>query len=253
MTNSAQQVAFITGGSRGLGAAIARRLASAGALVVINFVEREDAAALVKQDIEAAGGKAVLLRADVCDRQALESAWLNLRAASGIGPVTTLVHSAGAALQPAAFLASDWNAFARHFDVAVQGAFNASQLFLPEMVAAKSGTITLISSAAGSGVPPAQWSPYVTAKAALLGLMRSLAVEFGPHGVRVNAISPGLIPTDLTAFIPDRMKQMSAMQVPLKRLASVDDIAAAVAHLVSSEASFITGVNLPVAGGSVMP
>ena len=253
MTDSAGKVAFITGGSRGLGAAIARRRAAPDVVVVINYVERDDAAAAVAREIDAAGGKALTLRADVSDRASLEREWLRLQTETGIGAVTCLVHSAGASLQPAAFLSTEWTAFAAQFDVAIRGAFNASQLFLPAMVARKQGTITLISSAAATAAPPSQWSPYVTAKAAMLGLMRSLAVEFGPHGIRVNAITPGLIPTDLTAFIPDRSKQVAAMQVPLRRLATVEDVASAVAYLVSNDAAFVTGVNLPVAGGSVMP
>lgn len=253
MNSAGESVVFVTGGSRGLGAAISRTLGVPGTTVVINHVERDDAASAVARDVEDAGGRAAVLRADVCDRQALDLAWATLQAQTGIGDVTALVHSAGARLKPTPFLDSDWDLFARHLDVGVRGAYNTCQMFLPGMVARKSGAVVLLASAAAAGVPPSQWSPYVTAKAAMVGLMRALAVEYGPHGIRVNAVSPGLVATELTDFIPDRSKQMAAMQNPLRRLATVDDVAQAVRYLISPGASCLTGVVVPVAGGSVMP
>lgn len=253
MTGLTGRVALVTGGNRGIGAAISKKLGRAGATVIISFLQHDDSAAVIAGEVEAAGGKAVLLKADLSDSTALSEAWTRAQAEGGLETPSILVHGAGSPLQPSPFLDASWDAFARHWAVAVGGAFNVSRLCLPGMVARKRGSIVFLSSAAAHGTPPPQWSGYVTAKSGLLGLMRSLAIEFGPHGVRVNAVSPGMVPTDFTAFVPDRMKQMAAMQTPLKRLATVEDVAATVAFLVSDEAAFVTGAIVPVAGGAVMP
>ncbi len=250
MSEHTNRVALVTGASRGLGAAIARVLARAGSTVAINYVANDEAAAAVAREIEVAGGRAVLLRADVRDAEAITAGVHRIEAETG--PITVMVHNAGALLQPAKFVDVPWEDFQQHFDVCVRGAVNCCRACLPGMSERRQGAIVLIASAAAQAVPPPQWSSYVTAKAAVLGLTRSLAAELGPLGIRVNAVSPGMVPTDLTAFIPDRMKQVLAQQSPLRRLASVDDAAAAVAYLVSEAATYLTGVALPVTGGTVM-
>jgi 3-oxoacyl-[acyl-carrier protein] reductase len=251
MSERTNHVALVTGASRGLGAAIARSLATAGATVALNYLANDEAAAAVARDIEAAGGRAVLLRADVRDADVITAGVRCIEAETG--PITVLVHNAGARLQPAKFADVPWEDFQRHFDVSVHGAVNCCRACLPGMSERRHGVIVLMASAAVHGVPPTQWSSYVTAKAALVGLTRALAVELGPLGIRVNAVSPSMTPTDLTAFIPDRMKQMLAQQAPLRRLARAEDVAAAVAYLVSDAAAYLSGIALPVSGGTVMP
>jgi 3-oxoacyl-[acyl-carrier protein] reductase len=243
-------VALVTGASRGVGAAIARRLSQEGLTVGVNFLEHEEAAANVVREIEAAGGRALAIRADVRDEEALRVAARYMH--DEVGPITVLVHNAGARLQPAKFADVAWDDFQQHFDVAVRGAVNACRACLPGMAERRHGAVVFVASAAAHAVPPPQWSSYVTAKAALRGLARALAVEYGAFGVRVNSVSPGMVPTELTAFVPDRMKQMIAQQTPLKRLASGEDVAGAVAFLASEAGAYVTGVDLPIAGGTVM-
>lgn len=250
MTAISGRVALVTGASRGLGAAIARSLAQAGAAVAINFRENEDAAAAVAADIRAAGGCAMLARGDVRDGEVVTAAVRRIE--EQLGPIAILVHNAGARLLPARFVDTPWPDFHAHFEVSVGGAVNCCRACIPGMSERRQGAVVFVASAAAHGVPPQQWSSYVTAKAALLGLMRSLAVELGPAGVRVNAISPGMVPTDLTAFVPDRMKQVIAQQAPLRRLATAEDVGKAVVFLASDAAAYINGVALPLAGGTVM-
>lgn len=244
------RVALVTGASRGLGAAIAAELGAAGATVVVNYFTSGPAASQVVQRIEEAGGRALPLCCDVRDADAIAAAVQRISAE--VGPITVLVHNAGASLQPAKLADVPWQDFQTHFDVGVRGAVNCVRACLPSMSAAGRGAIVLVASAAAHGVPPPQWSSYVTAKAAVLGLMRSLAVELGPLGIRVNAVSPGMIPTDLTAFVPDRMKQVIAQQNPLRRLASPAEVSAVVCFLASDSAAYLNGVAVPIAGGTVM-
>jgi 3-oxoacyl-[acyl-carrier protein] reductase len=243
-------VALVTGASRGLGAAIAQRLGREGYVVGVNYLGNQEAASAVVRAIEAADGRAIAVPADVRDRDAVAEAVRRLEAAAG--PVSVLVHNAGARLQPAKFAEVSWEDFQLHFEVAVRGAVNCAHACVPGMAERRAGALVFVGSAAAHGVPPPQWSSYVTAKAALRGLARALAVEYGSTGIRVNIVSPGMVATDLTAFVPDRMKQVIAQQTPLKRLASGDDVAAAVAFLASSAGEFVTGIDVPVAGGSVM-
>lgn len=243
-------VALVTGASRGVGAAIACRLARDGYTVGMNYLGNDAAAATLASEIGAAGGQAVALRADVRDPKAVADAVQRLE--QEVGPVSVLVHNAGAPLQPAKFADVPWDDFQLHFDVTVRGAVNCARVCLPGMAERRHGALVFVGSAATWAVPPSNWSSYVSAKAALRGLARALAVEYGSLGIRVNTVSPGMVATDLTAFVPDRMKQLIAQQTPLKRLARGDDVAAAVAFLVSDAGAFVTGVDLPVAGGGVM-
>lgn len=251
MTILSGRVALVTGGSRGIGAAIAGALANAGATVGINYLARDEEASGVVHAIRSKGGQAMMFRGDVRNREAMTEIVAQIE--RELGAVSILVHNAGAAIQPAKFKETTWDHFGEHFGVAVGGAFNTVQSCLPGMKARKKGAIVFVASAAAHSSPPPKWSAYITAKAALLGLMRSLAVELGPLGVRVNAVSPGLTGTELTAFIPERMKQIVSQQIPLQRLGTPDEIAAAVLFLASDAASFLNGVTIPVAGGSIMP
>ncbi len=244
------RVALVTGASRGLGAGIAAALARAGATIAINYLANDEAAARVVEQIEGFGGRALRSKCDVRDAEAVAAAVERIEAE--VGPLSILVHNAGAAFRPTNFVDTCWDDFQHQFGMNVRGAVNCCRVCLPGMSARRTGAVIFVASSAAHGVPPSQWSSYVTAKAALLGLARSLAVEFAPLGVRINSISPGMSPTDLTAFVPERMKQVIAQQTPLRRLASAEEVGAAVAFLASDAAAYLTGITLPVAGGALM-
>lgn len=245
------RVALITGGARGIGAAIAHALAETGARVIINFINSETAAAELQRSIESSGGQAIALQADVTQPTAV--AQMIERAAQHFGqPIDLLINNAGAAVQARPFSETAWAEMQAHFDVQVRGAFNCVQAVLPAMLAAQSGRIINIGSSYAWNTPPPNLIAYVTAKAALRAFTRALAVELSPKGVCVNLVSPGMTETDLIAAVPERLRKVQAMQTPLRRLATPEDVARTVVFLCSEAADFITGADIPVCGGAVM-
>jgi len=246
-----ERVVLVTGASRGIGAAIALAFGKAGAAVAVNYLNNAGRAQQVCDQIQSVGGRAIAVKADVCDQAAVNAA-ANEAAGSFGKAVDVLVNNAGIEVVPKPFLAMSWQEIERSLDVGVRGAFHCCQTVLPGMVEGKSGRIVNIGSALTRNVPPAQWTAFVMAKAALASLTRSLAVEFGPHGVKVNMVSPGMTETESIAAIPERLRKVQAMQTPLRRLATPEDIAGAVLFLCSEAGEFITGTEVPVCGGAVV-
>lgn len=239
----------MTGGASGLGRAICLRLAQDGAHVVINCRTRSDEAAALAEKIVHGGGVAQIARADVSDPAAVRAMVTEL---GGQGGIQGLVHAASAPLHEGRFVRSEWGMFEQHWRVTVQGAFNLTRAFIEQAEACHPEAIVFLLSSVTVGPPPAEKSAYTTAKYALLGLARSLAVDLAARRIRVNCLSPGFAETSLTAHVDPRLKEIIARAVPLKRLALPEDVAHAAAFLLSPESSYLTGVNLPVAGGSVM-
>jgi 3-oxoacyl-[acyl-carrier protein] reductase len=247
----AERVALVTGGSRGIGAAVVRMLAAAGASVAVNYRNRGDAAAEVCRTVEEQGGRAVAVQADITDPHAVSAAIAQVRQEFG-RPVDVLVNNASLPPAPRPFIEMDWNDIQSMVDVQVRGAFHCCQAVIPGMLEQKSGRIVNIGSVLTRSVPPPQWTAFVLAKSALHSLTRSLASEFGPHGIHVNIVSPGVAETESMAAIPERLRKVQAMQAPLRRLASALDIARTVVFLCSEGGECITGVDIPVCGGSTM-
>jgi 3-oxoacyl-[acyl-carrier protein] reductase len=247
----AERVALVTGSSRGIGAAVATALAEAGARVVINSVRNEAAAAELRRAIEGCGGHALAVQADVAEPDAVARMVEQARRHFG-RPVDVLVNNAGGPVHAKPFLATSWDDLRSHLDVQLRGAFNCCQATLPAMLEAKSGRIVNVGSIYAWNAPPLNLTGYVTAKAALQAFTRALAAEFGPRGVRVNLVSPGMTETDLIGDVPERLRKVQAMQTPLRRLASPEDVARTVLFLCSEAADFITGADIPVCGGVTM-
>jgi len=243
--------ALITGASRGIGAAIARRLAADGRPVIVNYRSMRDAAEAVVDSIDKSGGRAVAIQADVTDPAAIADLVRKSRAELNT-PIGILVNNASPPLPNAGFLESDWRTFEEQYRVQVGGAVLCAREVLPGMVERGFGRIINIGSTASWGSPPANASAYVAAKSALAALTRVLAVDLGPKGVCVNMVSPSMVETDLTAHLPERVRKAVALQAPIRRLATPDDVANVVAMLCSSSAGAVTGVDIPVAGGSAM-
>jgi 3-oxoacyl-[acyl-carrier protein] reductase len=244
----AERVALVTGGSRGIGAAIARSLAQSGARVIINYFKNERAAAELQSQIENAGGNAIAVQADVIERDSIER--LVDQARNHFGkPVDVLINNACGATPAKPFVETEWATIQAHLDTQIRGAFNCIQTVLPAMLEAQSGRIVNIGSIYAWNSPPANLTGYVIAKAALKAFTKSLAVELGPKGIRVNMVSPGMTETDLISDVPERLRKVQAMQTPLRRLATPDDVARAVVFLCSDAADFITGADIPVCGG----
>jgi 3-oxoacyl-[acyl-carrier protein] reductase len=245
-------VAIVTGGAGGIGAAICRRLAADGVKVVINYRRgREKAEALAAElNSDAPGSRAIAVEADI----AAEGGARRLREAAirAFGGVGILVNNASPRINPKAFTAMEWADFQAHLDVQLKGAFLMMKECAPLMGERKWGRIVNVTSQVIEGPPSSGWTSYAVAKAALAMLSRYLAAELGPQGVTVNCVAPGMTETSLIGDVPEKAQMMVARQTPLRRLATPDDVAAAVAHLVSDDAAFVTGHTLRVNGGLTM-
>jgi 3-oxoacyl-[acyl-carrier protein] reductase len=244
------KVAVVTGGSRGIGRAIAVALGARGAKVVVNFTANEAAAVNTVQMIVAAGGSGVTFRFDVADAASVDSAFKEI--ATTEGGLHILVNNAGVAVN-ALTLGSkdaDWR---RSLDVNLGGTVNCTRAALRSLMKAKdAGRIINITSVVGE-MGSAGQGPYVAAKAGVEGLTKTWAREYASRGVTVNAVSPGYIDTDMTAAdLPPDRRQAIIQAIPLGRVGKPDDVAAAVAFLAGPHAGYITGHVLRVNGGLLM-
>jgi 3-oxoacyl-[acyl-carrier protein] reductase len=239
------RVALVTGASRGIGRAIALELAAAGAAVGVNYRADADAAAEVVTAIEAAGGRAAALQADVSDADAARA--LVETAEQELGELDVLVCNAGvtrdgliARLSPEA-----WTTV---IDTNLAGPFFLCQAVSRRMMRRRRGSIVLMSSVVGVHGNAGQTN-YSASKAGLIGLGKSLARELGSRNIRVNVIAPGYIATELTGVLPEELRQGILDQTPLGRLGESEDVARAVRFLASDASSFVTGAVLGVDGG----
>lgn len=246
-----ERVAFVSGGARGIGAAIASALAKAGAMVVVNYRKNDSAADELCSAIRTSGGRALPVRADVTDQASVVAAVARARQEFN-RPVDILVNNAGSLPEPRPFTQMTWEEVQSIIDVHVRGAFHCSQAVIPGMAEQKSGRIINIGSVFTHGTPPVNWSGLLLAKSAMRSLTRSMAAELGPMGIRVNMVSPGLVETESISGLSERLRKVQAMQTPLRRLASPADIAAVVAALCTEAGDFVTGAEIPVCGGFQM-
>jgi 3-oxoacyl-[acyl-carrier protein] reductase len=246
-----ERVAFVTGASTGVGAAIASVLAQAGASVVVNYCQDARQAEELCASIESKGGRALAVKADLAEQTSVVAAVRQVREKFS-RPIDLLINNSERFAEPRPFVETTWTDFQSVLDAHFRIAFHCCQAVIPGMCEQKSGRIINIGSSFARNTPPANWSSFLIAKSALQALTRSLAVEYGPQGIRVNMVSPGLAETEDIAGLPDRMHKVQAMQTPLRRLASPADIAAVVSALCSNAGDFITGTDIPVCGGLQM-
>jgi 3-oxoacyl-[acyl-carrier protein] reductase len=244
------KVALVTGGSRGIGAEIARELARRGCAVAINYFRSEARAAQLADEIAALGGTAMAVRADVRDPG--DVARMMELVTGRLGTPSALVNGALGELEQTDATDLTWDRFLGQFEYQVKAVMQVCQSAYPLMRAAGGGAVVNLLSQVVAGAPPVRMADYVTAKHALEGLSKALAAEWAADGIRVNMVSPGLVQTELTQHYPERAFRMEAARTPLRRLAVPADVARAVAYLLSDDASFVTGTNLFVAGGQVM-
>jgi len=242
---SEARVALVTGGSRGIGRATAEKLASQGFSVVVNYLAHAEAAEQVVAGIQAAGGQAMAVQADVRSSSSVKA--MIDRAEQEWGPVSILVNNAGIA-RDGLLARMPEEAWRQVIETHLTGAFLCSRAVLRGMLRMRWGRIVNISSVAGLAGNVGQ-ANYAAAKAGLIGLTRTLAREVASRGITVNAVAPGFVDTDMTASLPEAWRAQALSAIPAGQFGSPHDVAAAVAFFVSDEAAYITGQVLSVDGG----
>ena len=242
------KTALVTGASRGIGRAIALRLAAEGARVAINYAGNVKAAEEVKAAVEAAGGTAILCRADVADSAAVEAMVADV--AKEFGAIDILVNNAGITRDTLLMRMKDED-FAKVLDTNLKGVFYCTKAVAKLMMKKRAGRIVNMASVVGL-VGNAGQTNYAAAKAGVIGFSKSAAKELASRGITVNAVAPGFIGTDMTADLPESVKEKALSDIPLGRAGQPEDVANAVLFLASDQASYITGQVVHVDGGMVM-
>lgn len=245
MTDDSAKVALVTGGSRGIGRAIAEHLAAAGCRVAVNYASNEAAAAEVVANIEAAGGEAIAVAADVGDPDAV--AEMFRRVQEELGPVAILVNNAGITRDDL-MLRMGVDQWDDVIATNLRSVYLCSKAALRGMLRAKWGRIISISSVSGLAGNPGQ-ANYAAAKAGIVGFSKSVAKEVGSRGITVNVVAPGFIATDMTAALGDEVTDAATDRIAVGRLGTPQEVAGAVGYLASDSAAYVTGQTIVVDGG----
>ncbi|HCW53965.1 MAG TPA: beta-ketoacyl-ACP reductase [Clostridium sp.] len=240
--------AVVTGASRGIGKAIALKLASLGANVVINFRNSEKEALEVESEIRGMGVDALSIKADISKLDQVEN--LIKSAKEKFGAIDIIVNNAGIT-KDNLILRMKEEDFDSVIDVNLKGVFNCLKSITPVMIRQKKGKIINISSVVGISGNAGQIN-YAASKAGIIGMTKSLAKEIGTRGINVNAVAPGFIDTEMTECLGEKVKEEAKKNIPLKRFGTAEDVAEVVAFLASDESDYITGQVIHVDGGMLM-
>ena len=243
-----EKISVVTGGSRGIGAAIAKKLASQGMTVIINYCGSEDRALAVKSEIEAAGGQAEAWRCDVSDCGQCER--FVKAVMEKYGRIDVLVNNAGITRDGLMMRMTDEN-FSRVIDTNLKGTFYMMRFISRHMLKAKKGRIINMASVVGLMGNAGQVN-YAASKAGVIGATKSAAKELASRGITVNAIAPGFIDTEMTGALSEKVQEQILTQIPLGTFGKPEDIANCAAFLASDEAAYITGQVIQVDGGMCM-
>lgn len=242
------KTAIITGASRGIGKAIALTLAKSGANVAINFSNNEKAALEVAKEAEKFGVKALAIKADVSKAHEVEN--FTNRVLNEFGSIDILVNNAGITKDNLLIRMSE-EEFNRVMDVNLKGVFNFTKVVSRVMIKKRAGKIINVSSVVGITGNAGQ-SNYAAAKAAVIGFTKSVAKELASRGINVNAVAPGFIETDMTAVLPDKIKEQMKNIIPLNKPGKPEDVSNAILFLASRNSDYITGQVINIDGGMVM-
>lgn len=243
-----EKAALVTGASRGIGRAIALALAKKGYAVAVNYGGSQAAAESVKAEIEAAGGRAIVIQGDVSKAEDVDKVFAEIK--KEFGRLDVLVNNAGITRDSLMLRLKEenWDAV---IDTDLKSGFLTMKAAAPIMMKQKKGAIVNIASVVGIMGNIGQIN-YSAAKAGVIGMTKTAARELAARGVRVNAVAPGFIATSMTDVIPEKIKEGMIHSIPLGRMGQAEDVANAVCFLASDEASYITGQVLKVDGGMVM-
>jgi 3-oxoacyl-[acyl-carrier protein] reductase len=239
-------VALVTGASRGIGRAIALRLAAAGAKVAFSYRSREEQAASLAAEIAALGAEALSLQADLADEE--QARGLGRRVLEAWGPPDVLVNNAGIARDRSLIMMSteEWRSVQA---CDLDGMFFVTRSLIVPMAKRRSGSIVNVSSISAITGRAGQTN-YAAAKAGMLGFTRALAKEVGPLGIRVNAVAPGFVETDMLAGMTDKVREKELAQIPLARFGRPEEVADLVLYLAGPESAYVTGQTFVIDGGA---
>ncbi|MGL6015366.1 MAG: 3-oxoacyl-[acyl-carrier-protein] reductase [Selenomonadaceae bacterium] len=242
------KVALVTGASRGIGRAVAIALAKAGALVAVNYAGNVKAAEEVQQIITQAGGKAILVQGDVAQAEVVDEMMKTVM--DEFGRIDILVNNAGITRDGLLMRMKecDWDAV---IDTNLKGIFHCTKAAAKHMMKARSGRIINMTSVVGL-IGNAGQTNYAAAKAGVTGFSKSVAKELASRGITVNMVAPGFIDTDMTAVLPEKIREEMVKGIPLGRMGTPEEVAEAVLFLASDQASYITGQIINLDGGMVM-
>jgi 3-oxoacyl-[acyl-carrier protein] reductase len=243
------KVALVIGGTGGMGRSTCLQLAKDGFDIIIHYNKNKTAAEEIKKQIESYSQRAIIIKADILNEVEIKS--MVNKSVRVFGKIDVFVNCAAAVIPNIKVRDLVWHDYMQQLEINIKSTFLIIQEVLPQMVENKFGKIITIGSLA-SDRPNDQWSHYITAKSALVGLTKSLAVELAPKGITVNMVTPSLVQTELTANIPEKTRLLTASKTPLRRLATVNDVAGAISFLASEKADFLTGENIRLNGGQIM-
>jgi len=242
------RTALVTGGSRGIGRAVALALAEEGADVAVNYVSSEAGARDVVDHVQKTGRKAILAQADVSDYP--DTFRMAQEVLREFGHLDILVNNAGIN-SDTTFVKMNHAAWRRVLGTNLDGVFNCTKVFIDQMLAQNYGRIVNMTSVIGQ-IGNFGQANYAASKAGVAAFTKSLAKELAGKGVTVNAVAPGFIETEMVASIPDKVKDKLLAQIPLKRFGTAEEVARAVVYIVSSDGDYITGSELSINGGLLM-
>ena len=243
-----KQVALITGGSRGIGKAIANKFAKEGYNLVINYVSDNTDLQALTNEFKENGAEVLFVKADVTDFNACEK--MAKSAIEKFGQIDVVINNAGITKDNLLMRMKEED-FDRVIDINLKGTFNVTKTVTPYMMKKRSGKIVNISSVVGVSGNAGQCN-YAASKAGIIGFTKSIAKELASRNILANAVAPGFIATDMTAVLSDTVKENINAQIPLKRMGTADEIANAVYFLASEQNTYITGQVLNVDGGMIM-
>jgi 3-oxoacyl-[acyl-carrier protein] reductase len=243
----AGKVALVTGASRGIGAAVALRLAQAGAAVAVNYHQNQEAAQKIAEQISADGGRAMVFQADVTQKDQVEQ--MVLATQRKLGAVDILVNNAYFPFEVGPLHELSWESFNRAVEHELSAFFHCTRACLPAMTEKKAGRIIVVSTRLAQQPLP-RMGAYAAAKSALESMANTMAIELGPSGISVNVVTPAFTLTDASMIMPEAFRERVKETRPLQKHLYPEDVAGTIAFLAGDEASMLTGSHILITGGS---